>query len=229
MTTFFFVRHAVTSHTGHKLSGRLEGIPLTEEGRKQAESVAEKLSGVPFKAVYSSPIDRTMETARTIARRQGLKVQMRDGFTEVEFGKWTDKSFKVLRRTKLWAQVQRFPSGVRFPEGESFIDVQTRAIAEVDRLRAEHPKDVICCVSHADVIKLMVSYYLGVHMDLFQRMDIGPASVSVVAVGDSGPRVLTVNSTGDGFRAQGPLPEQLKDQSKRAGSRSRVRSKKLTA
>ena len=124
MTTFFFVRHAVTSHTGNKLSGRLEGLPLTEEGRHQAETVAEKLSGVPFKAVYSSPIDRTMETARTIARRQGLKVQRADGFTEVEFGKWTDKSFKVLRRTKLWSHVQRFPSGARFPEGESFMEVQ---------------------------------------------------------------------------------------------------------
>lgn len=192
---------------------------MTEEGRHQAETVAEKLSGVPFKAVYSSPIDRTMETARAIARKQGLKVQRADGFTEVEFGKWTDKSFKVLRRTKLWSTVQRFPSGARFPEGESFPEVQGRALAEVDRLRAAHPKDVICCVSHADVIKLIVSHYLGVHMDLFQRMDIGPASVSVVAVGDSGPRVLTVNSTGDGFRAQGPLPEQLKDSGKRGGSR----------
>ena len=230
MTTFFFVRHAVTSHTGHKLSGRLAGIPLTDEGRQQAEAVGENLSGVPFKAVYSSPIDRTMETARTIARKQGLKVQTAEGFTEVEFGKWTDKSFKVLRRTKLWGSVQKFPSGTRFPEGESFLDVQTRAIAEVDRLRAQHPKDVICCVSHADVIKLIVSYYLGVHMDLFQRMDIGPASVSVVAVGESGPRVLTVNSTGDGFRAQGPLPEQLKSAaSKRDGSRTRGRSKKMTA
>jgi probable phosphomutase (TIGR03848 family) len=227
LTTFFFVRHAVTSHTGHKLSGRLAGIPLTDEGRQQAETVAEKLSEIPFKAVFTSPIDRTLETARVIARRQGLKVQTAEGFTEVEFGKWTDKSFKVLRRTKLWSQVQRFPSGTRFPEGESFLDVQARAIAEVDRLRAEHPKDVICCVSHADVIKLIVSYYLGVHMDLFQRMDIGPASVSVVAVGEPGPRVLTVNSTGDGFRAQGPLPEQLRGGGdKRDGSRSRVRQKK---
>jgi probable phosphomutase (TIGR03848 family) len=226
VTTFFFVRHAVTSHTGHKLSGRLPGIPLTDEGRAQAEAVAEKLAGVPFKAVYSSPIDRTLETARIIARGQGLKVETREGFSEVEFGKWTDKSFNVLRRTKLWSNVQRFPSGTRFPEGESFLDVQARAIAEVDSLRRQHPKDVICCVSHADVIKLVVGYFLGVHMDLFQRMDIGPASVSVVAVGDSGPRVLTVNSTGDGFRAQGPLPEQLKESGKKTGTRPRVRAKK---
>ncbi len=226
MTTIFFVRHAVTAHTGHKLSGRIQGIPLTDEGRDQAEGVAERLGAVPFKAVYASPIDRALETARVIARRQGLKVQTRPDLGEVEFGRWTDKSFKVLRRTRLWSQVQRFPSSTRFPDGESFLDVQTRAVGEVERLRSQHTRDVICCVSHADVIKLVIAHYLGVHMDLFQRMDIGPASVSVVALGDSGPRVLTVNSTGDGFRPQGPLPTSLQTSDGRSGARARGRSKR---
>lgn len=194
MTTIIFVRHAVTSHTGHRLSGRLPGIHLSEEGRSQAEAVAAGLENVPFDAVYSSPIDRTMETARAIAARQGLRVRPRQGLSEVDFGKWTNKTFKVLVRNKLWPVIQRWPSGVRFPEGESFLEVHQRAVGEVEKLRAKHPKQTICCVSHADVLKLIVAHYLGMHMDLFQRLDIGPASVTVIAVGSMGPRVVTVNA-----------------------------------
>ena len=194
MTTFFFVRHGVTSHTGNKLSGRLPDIHLTEEGHAQAEVVAERLAGVPLKAVYSSPIDRTMQTARPIATKQGLRVQVRRNLTELEFGRWTDKSFKTLRRTKLWPVIQRWPSGARFPDGESFLEVQQRAVQEVEVLRAKHPRQAVCCVSHADVIKLTVAHYLGMHLDMFQRIEIGPASVTVIAIGDGGPHVLTVNS-----------------------------------
>lgn len=196
MTTFFFVRHGVTSHTGHKLSGRLPGIALTEEGQVQAKAVAERLAGIPLKAVYSSPIDRTMQTARPIAARQGLRVQVRRNLTELEFGRWTNKSFKTLTRTKLWPVIQRWPSGARFPDGESFLEVQQRAVREVEDLRAKHAGQAICCVSHADVIKVIVAHYLGMHLDMFQRIDIGPASISVIAIGEGGPRVLTVNAPG---------------------------------
>ena len=195
MTTFFFVRHGVTSHTGHRLSGRMPEVHLTDEGRAQAEAVGERLRHVPFKAVYASPIDRTMQTARPIASQQGLRVQVRRGLTELEFGRWTDKSFKTLRRTKLWPLIQRWPSGARFPEGESILEVQQRAVGEVEALRAKHRRQTICCVSHADVIKLIVAHYLGVHVDLFQRIEISPASVSVITIGDGGPRVLTVNAS----------------------------------
>ena len=198
MTTFFFVRHGVTSHTGRKLSGRLPDIPLTDEGRAQAEAVAERLAGVPLKAVYSSPIDRTMQTARPIAAKQDLKVQLRRNLTELEFGRWTDRSFKTLRRTKLWPVIQRWPSGARFPDGESFLEVQQRAVGEVEDLRVKHPRQAICCVSHADVIRVIVAHYLGMHLDMFQRIDIGPASVTVIAVGGGGPRVLTVNAPASG-------------------------------
>ena len=193
MTVIYLVRHGVTSHTGHKLSGWMPDIHLTDKGRAQAEAVADRLASVPFKAVYSSPIDRTMETARPIAARHGLPVRSRRYIGEVEFGKWEDRSFKTLRRTKLWGRVQRFPSGVRFPEGETLREVQVRAVDEIERISAEHPRDTVCCVSHADVIKLVLAHYMGLHIDLFQRLDVGPASTSVIAVREDGPMVLAMN------------------------------------
>lgn len=194
MTTFFFVRHGVTSHTGRKLSGWLPGVHLTEDGLRQADAVADHLADVPIKAVYSSPIERTIETARPIAARHGLKPQVRRTLGEIDFGRWTDRSFATLRRTRLWSQIQRFPSGARFPEGETLRGVQERAVREVEDLRLAHPRQAVCCVSHADVIKLVVGHYLGIHIDLFQRIEISPASITTIAVGDLGPRILSVNS-----------------------------------
>ena len=195
MTTFVLVRHAVTAHTGLKLSGWMPNLRLTSEGRAQAEAVAERLGSVKLDAIYSSPILRTVETARAIAARHDLDVTMRMGIGEVEYGTWTDRSLKSLARTKLWTTVQRFPSSARFPEGESLREVQSRALAELERLRAEHPRQTVCLVSHGDVIRLLAAHYLGVHIDLFQRIHIGPASVSVISVGDQGPMVLTLNSS----------------------------------
>ncbi|MFN2389392.1 MAG: MSMEG_4193 family putative phosphomutase [Actinomycetota bacterium] len=195
MTTFLFVRHAVTSHTGARLSGWMPGIHLSERGRAQAEAVAETLAEAPIAAVYSSPIDRTMETARAIARHHGVKVVRSEALGEVRYGTWTDRSLKSLARTKLWGTVQRFPSAARFPGGETLAEVQARAIAEVQRLRAVHPKGTLCCVSHADVIKLIAAHYLGVHIDLFQRIVVSPASLTAIAIGDLGPAVLAVNAS----------------------------------
>jgi probable phosphomutase (TIGR03848 family) len=193
VTTFFLVRHGVTAHTGRKLTGWMPHVHLTELGIVQSEAVADFLAEVRLAAVYSSPLERTMETAAPIARRQNLRIQRRRSLGEVDFGKWTNRTFGTLRRTKLWAKVQRFPSGVRFPGGESFVEVQRRAVEELEALKEAHPKQAVCCVSHADVIKLIAGHYLGVHIDLFQRIDIGPASTSVIAIGEGGPRVLSVN------------------------------------
>ena len=193
MTAFFFVRHGVTSHTGHRLSGWMPGIHLSEEGRAQAEAAAATLANLPFKAIFSSPIDRTMETAEVIADRHGLEVQVTEAMGEVRYGRWTNRSFKALTRTKLWGTIQRFPSGVTFPEGESLRSVQARAVDEVERLRVEYPRKAVCCVSHADVIKLIAAHYLGMHIDLFQRIDVGPASITTITVTEDGPRVHAVN------------------------------------
>ena len=193
MTTFYLVRHGVTSHTGHRLSDRLDGIHLSDQGIAEAEAAADMLASVKFRAVFSSPIDRTLETARIIAARHGLEVEVRDGLLEVDYGTWTNRSFKSVVRTKLWSQVQRWPSGARFPAGESLREVQQRTLDELDRIRSSHPRGIVCCVTHADVIRLVLADYLGVHLDLFQRIMVGPASTTVVSVGDDGPRVVAVN------------------------------------
>lgn len=202
MTTVFLVRHALTPETGRKLSGWTPGVHLNADGLAQADVTAEYLRTVPLKAVYSSPIDRAVETARVIAAHHKLQIKVRRAIGEVEYGKWTDRSFKTLRRTKLWEVVQRWPSGARFPDGESLVEVQTRAVREIERIRQEHPKDAVCCVSHADVIRLVAAHYLGMHIDLYQRIVISPASVTAVGFGSAGPTVLALNAlpTGVGKR-----------------------------
>jgi probable phosphoglycerate mutase len=194
VTTVYLVRHALTAHTGHRLTGWMEGVRLNDEGRAQAEATATALEEVEFRAVYSSPLDRTLETARAIAKSHGLRVVVRKGIGEVGYGSWTGKSLRTLARTKLWATIQRWPSNVRFPEGDTLREVQVRAVDEVERIRQEHPKGNVCCVSHADTIKLIVAHYLGVHIDLFQRIYIGPASVSVIHLGQTGPQILSLNA-----------------------------------
>jgi probable phosphomutase (TIGR03848 family) len=195
LTLLYLVRHGVTDHTGHRLSGWMEDVHLSEKGREQADAVAVLLAGIRFKAVYSSPIDRTVETARPIAARHDLGVKMRRNLGEVDYGTWTNRSVRSLARTKLWTTVQRYPSGARFPHGETLREVQTRAVTEMEKLVAQHPKQAICCVSHADVIRLVVAHFMGIHIDLFQRIVIGPASVSVVGLDEDGPRILSLNTS----------------------------------
>lgn len=195
MTTFYFVRHAVTDHTGQRLSGWLPDIHLSDAGRAQAEAVANRLSKAPLKAVYSSPIDRTLETARQIATRHRLRVIVREGLGEVHYGRWTNRSFKSLRRTKLWEVVQRWPSAARFPDGESIRELQARAVSEVELITDAHKRAAVCVVSHADVIRVILAHYLGMHLDLFQRIEISPASLSVIDIGELGPRILAMNAS----------------------------------
>jgi probable phosphoglycerate mutase len=194
VTVLFLVRHGLTSHTGNRLTGWTPGVRLTDEGKAGVEALAAWLADVPFKAVYSSPIDRSLDTARIVAARHGLSVRTRRGIGEVEYGKWTNRPLRSLMRTKLWGTVQRWPSAARFPDGETLREVQARAITEIEKLAEEHLKDPICCVSHGDVIKLIAAHYLGVHIDLFQRIVIAPASVSIISLAGDAPHVLALNS-----------------------------------
>ncbi|MGH2791623.1 MAG: histidine phosphatase family protein [Actinomycetota bacterium] len=194
MTVFYLVRHGVTSHTGHKLSGWLPDIHLTDAGRRQAEVTAEGLSKAPFNAVYASPLARCAETARIIASRHRLRVRTHNDLGEVEYGSWTNKSLKVVARTRLWSDVHKWPAGARFPEGESFVEVQSRAVAAIEELRTKHRKEQICVVSHGDVIRLLAAHYMGIHLDLFQRIVVSPGSITVLSVGDSGPGMFALNA-----------------------------------
>ncbi len=189
------VRHGQTPTTGAVLPGRAPGLHLAEAGAAQADAVAERLAGVEqVAAVYTSPLERTRETARPIARARGLKVRVERGLLECDFGEWTGRTLKELGKLPEWASVQRYPSGFRFPGGESFREMQARVTGALARLVERHRGEVIVAVSHADPIKAAVADALGTHLDLFQRIAVSPCSTTVISYGTGGPMVLSVNS-----------------------------------
>jgi probable phosphoglycerate mutase len=201
-TLVLFVRHGQTPTTGKVLPGRAPGLHLAEKGQRQAERVAERIAALQtderkIAAVYASPLERTQETAKPIARALGLRVRTSQGLLEADFGDWTGAALKRLYKKPEWRTVQRNPSGFRFPGGESFTEMQTRICNAVDRLRKAHPGQTVVAVSHADPIKAAVAHAMGTHLDLFQRIVVSPCSVSAVLYGVDGPVVLAVNSTGD--------------------------------
>lgn len=195
MPLIFLIRHGENDFIKKKrLAGRLSGIHLNDSGRSQAKSLAEMLAKAPIKAVYSSPLERTMETAKPIAEALGLQVKPRSGLIETDVGKWQGKKLKVLSRRKRWQVVQSSPCTMRFPGGESFAEAQHRICSDLESLCKKHnPKDLIICVSHADPIKLAVAFYLGLPLDLFQRLAISPASITTLYIGTNGSHLLSLN------------------------------------
>ncbi|MDP9987532.1 MSMEG_4193 family putative phosphomutase [Arthrobacter sp. FW306-05-C] len=205
-TLILLVRHGQTPTTGTVLPGRAPGLHLSERGRAQADAVAERLSGLPVHAVYSSPLERARETAEPTAVRAGVTVSEDAGLLECDFGDWTGAALAGLTGLPEWQTVQHNPSAFRFPNGEGFSGMQARIVGSLDALRAAHPGAVVVCFSHADPIKAAVAHALGTHLDLFQRIMISPASVSAISYTDGqAPAVLTVNSMSEplsGLRAQ---------------------------
>jgi len=195
MDLLLLLRHAVTAETGTRLSGWTSGIHLSGTGREQARALAGRLAAVAVDVVYASPLERCMETAAAVAEPRGLKVGTAEDVGEVRYGSWTGRELKELVKEDLWRVVQRHPSGARFPDGESIYEMQVRAVAALERLRAEHPGQTIAVCSHADVIKAVAAHYLGLHLDLFQRLEIGPASVTAFAFTPL-PHLLRLNETG---------------------------------
>ena len=195
-----FVRHGLTSTTGSVLPGRAPGLHLSPEGVEQARGVAGRLAGLDrgrVKAVYASPMERTVETAAPIARACKLRVRRSPGLIECDFGRWTGRKLQNLRRREEWTTVQRHPSGFRFPGGESFAEMQARALEAVAAICARHTGETVVAVSHADVIKAIAAAAAGTPLDLFQRIVISPCSVTAIAYHPTGPMLLTVNNTGD--------------------------------
>jgi probable phosphoglycerate mutase len=194
----FLVRHGVTPTTGRVLPGRAPGLHLSDAGRRQAEAAAERLAAVSPRpsAVYASPMERARETAAPIARALGLRVRNHSGLLDAAVGEWEGKSLRVLARKPAWRTVVGWPTGFRFPGGESFAEMQTRVLSSVLELAAAHQGERLVCVSHADPIQMIVGSIAGVPLDMFQRITISPASVSAVALGLGRPTVLCVNTTG---------------------------------
>ena len=181
----------------HRLAGWIPGVHLNENGRQQAQAAADRLAHLPIKAVYSSPVTRCMETAEYLAQSYKLQILPLEEVGEVRYGQWEGKKIKKLAKKPLWPIVQFFPSRLRFPEGEALREVQFRAVQALEKLSVQHQKEMIIVTSHADVIKLVLAHYLGVHMDLFQRIAIAPASVSALDLMPNGMvRILRINDTG---------------------------------
>lgn len=198
-TVVLLVRHARTATTGKRLPGRAAGLVLSPAGRREAEAVASRLAGVKLAAVYSSPLERARETAAAIARPRRLAVRIARDLVDLDVGRWAGLTLRAARKRPEWAAIQRHPSGFRFPNGESFTDMQARMVAALGRVVARHPGETVVAVSHADPIKAVLAHALGIPLDLFQRLVVATASVSAVAYGPTGPTVLTANATGDGL------------------------------
>jgi probable phosphomutase (TIGR03848 family) len=195
-TLVLLVRHGQTPTTGTTLPGRAPGLHLADKGREQADKVAERLAGLPrLDALYSSPLERARETAAPTAKARKMAVKLDKHLLECDFGAWTGRSLKELNKLPEWTTVQRYPSGFRFPEGESFAEMQHRIVSGIATLVERHKGGVIACFSHADPIKAAVADALGTHLDLFQRIVISTCSVTAIAYGPGGPVVLAVNTT----------------------------------
>jgi len=190
------IRHALTDATGRTLTGWTPGVSLSERGRAQAGALAERLAPVPLAAVYSSPLERCLETAGPLAASRRLVVQAVEDLGEVRYGDWTGRSLAQLARTRLWGAIQRMPSGVRFPGGESLLETQDRAVGAMAAIAGGHRSGTFAVVSHGDVIRLLLAHYAGVHVDQFQRLVVSPSSVTAIALGDGVPRIVRVNDTG---------------------------------
>jgi len=197
MTTLLLVRHGHTDAAGKRLTGRQRGVHLNARGREEAEHLVERLEGVPLDAIETSPLERCRETAAPLARARGLSLTAHRGLIEVDYGDWTGRSIAQLRRTRLWRSVMHAPSTVRFPGGESMLEVQARMVDAAMALAAAHTGGTVVAVSHADPIRLLVTHLAGTHADHLQRLAIDTGSITVVALGEGIPRILKVNDTGD--------------------------------
>lgn len=192
-TTFFLTRHAAHDRLGRVLTGRVAGITLGEAGRAQARRLAEHFAGRDVAAVYTSPLERARETAEPIAERLGLEARMCEPIAEIDFGAWTGRSFADLAGDPLWERWNSLRSLGRPPGGESMIEVQARIVAGIEQMRGEHRGAGAVLVSHGDVIKAALAYHLGLPLDLVARIEISPASVSTLVVGDWGTKVIAMN------------------------------------
>ena len=220
MPTLVLVRHGRTSaNAGGVLAGRTPGVHLDETGRTQVRRAGERLSTLPLARIVTSPLERTVETAKALVagqgddRRAGLRLRRDKGLIECGYGSWTGRPLKELAKEPLWRTVQAHPSGVVFPDGEAMAEVQHRSVAAVRRHDAEtaqeHGDDAVwVAVSHGDVIKAILADALGLQLDQFQRIVVDPASVSVIRYTALRPFVLHVNDLGSDLSPLRPQPRK---------------------
>lgn len=196
VTNFLFIRHGRHDYLGRAIAGRKGGVHLNEEGRRQAEHLPEKLSLLPIDEIYTGPLERVRETAEPIARHFNLPLHVADEFTEIGVGDWEDRAFDELSQQPLWNQINTFRSSTPFPNGELMLEVQVRAIRRLNELRGRHHFVVI--VTHGDVVRAVMAHFLGMHLDLFLRIEIDPASLSLLEYGEDFAIVRMLNAPSSG-------------------------------
>jgi probable phosphoglycerate mutase len=195
MTTFLLIRHGMTDAVGKAITGRLPDVHLNEAGRRQADDLPSRLKRWKIDAIYSSPLERALETAAPAARKLGLKVMMSEALSEVDFGEWSGRSLADLDQLPEWRLYNTFRSSTRAPGGELATEVQTRMVEQLTRYSRQHPDQIVAVFSHADAIRLALVHFLGMPIDLMHRIEIRPASISVVRLAEWGPQVLLMNGS----------------------------------
>jgi probable phosphomutase (TIGR03848 family) len=197
MTKILLIRHATTDAVGKRLSGRTAGVPLNAAGREQAHKLAARLAARPLAAVYSSPLERALETAAPLAAIRHLDTVVCEDFLELDFGAWTDRPFAEIESQPSFQRFNAFRSCARVPGGELMLEAQLRMVRGLEKLRQQHPQGPVAVISHADLIKGALAYYAGIHLDMFQRLEISPASVTLLELDEAYVRILGVNDTGE--------------------------------
>jgi probable phosphoglycerate mutase len=194
MTVVYLIRHGLNDWTGKRLIGGTPGVHLNATGRQQAVAVAAALRKLPIESIYSSPLERAMETAEPLSQLLNLPIQPHEGLKEVNFGDWQGFTTQRMKRQKLFKTVQEKPSEVQFPGGESFAEAQARVISTLREITSngEHPK-ALACFSHADVIRLAIAGLIGLPLDAFQSLNAETGSISVIAMGSARCALLKLN------------------------------------
>jgi probable phosphoglycerate mutase len=195
MNRFFLIRHGTTELTGIEIYGRTGKVPLSDLGSAQASQLARRLAAQSIIAVYSSPQERSLATARPLADHLGQQIRIAADLDEVDFGAWTGCKFADLHDDARWRAFNTIRSCTRIPNGELILEVQARAVRFIEALNDEHQEASVALVSHGDVIRAALSYYLGLPLDMMLRFHIDPGSISTLELGDAGPAIRCINDT----------------------------------
>ena len=199
MTTIVLVRHSSVDAIGNWLAGRRLGLPLNDHGLNEATTLVDRMACFPITAIYSSPMQRAVETASPLAQRLNLEIRVRDEFNELDFGEWTGKTFDELDSLNAWRRFNQFRATASIPGGESMLAVAARMVTGIESLRElhhDHHDHCVAIFSHADPIRAAIAHYVGMHLDFLPRIDIDLASISVLKFDPSGAKLLKLNDTG---------------------------------
>ena len=194
MTRILLVRHGNTDALGKHLSGRMPGVHLNEAGRQQADNLVKRLLEAEISCIYSSPLERAVETATPLAIAKNVQVITIQNFIELDFGEWTGRSFNDLDKNILFQRFNTLRSNTIIPGGESMHEAQARMISGIQKLCKLHPNETIVIISHSDMIKATIAWYSGIPLDLFQRLEISPASISTIEIYEDAIRIVGVNN-----------------------------------